>query len=159
MVLRQGLLVKCGYPERALDANREYQGVPLSVVFQDALNKSKLRTLASLGQYQSISDLPQAENLAPYRQVALANAFDVAGRRNKALEVYRKILSDNRMPEAFRSVAKTRLTYPFARPKQQLVAQAALSHCTQNAYAFLAEDPIPGATDETPYKNTHKNRN
>lgn len=116
-VLRQGLLLKCGYAERALEVNNEYRAtVPMQSPMQDQLRQARLRIHASLGNMDWLTAIKPEPELHYHHQLALANAYDVAGQRQSALQIYRQLSGDSSVDGRIRSVSRVRQRFPFQPP-------------------------------------------
>ena len=131
ITLRQGLLLKCGFFERALLVNQEYRGrVIQSKLAQEILNKSELRIRAGLGMAEEIDQVKISEKLRADQLMAKANALDVRGQRDAALSLYLKIKRNQGISKVYRTVATSRIKYPFHRSIKRNVPQFIVSPCT-----------------------------
>ena len=119
-ILRQGLLIKCGMAERALSVNDTYRADQFLPRKQLAM--ARLRILASLGKVATLS-ASFDQNLEGHRQIALANAHDVAGNRDQALAIYRQLAESDRADNTLRQVAAVRQRFAFQAPERQLMDQ------------------------------------
>ncbi|MGI9317439.1 MAG: hypothetical protein ACR2QW_08925 [bacterium] len=135
VVLRQGLLIKCGHIEMARLAHVDYsEQMKDQSINQEQIDKARFRILADLGDYKTLDDLTTTAKLEPYRQLAFANALDAAGQRQKAYEIYNRLSSSNDQPASIQSVAKVRLQFPYRPPIKSVVPQfkinpSVLNHC------------------------------
>lgn len=123
-VLRQGLLLKCGQLEMARDANQAYSVQSAEEnILEDRIEKARFRILADSGDYQTLTTLSTDDNLDPYRQLAVANALDVANQRQQAYELYQSLYRSKENPAAVKKVAKVRLRFPYRPPTRIVVPQ------------------------------------
>ncbi|MGB5706314.1 MAG: hypothetical protein WBM41_05750 [Arenicellales bacterium] len=123
-VLRQGLLLKCGRLEMARSANQAYvEQSAKDNILEDQIEKARFRILADSGDYQTLMTLSTNDNLDPYRQLAVANALDVADQRQQAYELYRSLYRSEVNPAAVKNVAKVRLRFPYRSPPRIMVPQ------------------------------------
>ena len=128
VTLHQGLLLKCGYTDRAKRANEHHaMQSDLPDNLREILVKARLRILADLGDFESLFQFDVPAGLEMHRQLAYANALDIAGERDRAYEVYELLASSTGSPVAIRSVAQVRLNYPYHRPEKIEVPQFKLS--------------------------------
>lgn len=122
-ILRQGLMLKCGYPTRALKANEAYLARHQQDSGWEFLARARWRILASLGDVDAIESIsPVTSDLGHYR-LALANAYDIDNRRPAALQIYQTLKTSNEVNAAVRAVAAVRIKYPFRAPDKVHVAQ------------------------------------
>ena len=131
MVLRQGLLLKCGSAERALAVNTEYKNHPQHPeLIQRLLTKAELRIKAHLGRAEEIQQITVFPDQQADQLLAMANALDIQGNRNTAIDLYKKINSDKTIIKTYRAVARARLQYPFKSAAKRNVSQFLVSPCT-----------------------------
>ena len=118
LILRQGLLLRCGFPKRALKINQSYsmKTHPPSSRFGQLLQLARMRIFANLGKPELIASIGGVYENKAVQQVALANALDVAGNRQKALEIYRHLANSRDADKSIRTVAEVRQRYPFRSP-------------------------------------------
>lgn len=134
-VLRQGLLLKCGYLNRAQRAHDSYASQEIvSAGMREQMEKARFRILADRGDIDSLLELSTSDHLEPYRLLAFANALDIAGERPRAQDIYQQLYSMNDIPLVVKSVAKVRIRFPYNRPTKIDVPQFELrisdsDHC------------------------------
>lgn len=134
-VLRQGLLLKCGYLNRAQRAHESYASQEnIGSGMREQMEKARFRILADRGDIDSLFALFTSDHLEPYRLLAFANALDIAGERPRAQEIYQHLFSTNDTPATVKSVAKVRIRFPYNRPTKINVPQFELrisdsDHC------------------------------
>lgn len=117
-VLRQGLMLKCGYPLLALSVNDHYSSVASAVDtgFMRLVRLARLRIFASLGQPLRVTSVGGGVENEAAGSIALANAHDVAGNRDRALQIYQTLANDPHTDDVTRKVANTRIRFPFQPP-------------------------------------------
>jgi hypothetical protein len=92
-------------------------------ILENQIEKARFRILADSGDYQTLMTLSTNDNLDPYRQLAVANALDVADQRQQAYELYRSLYRSEVNPAAVKNVAKVRLRFPYRPPPRIMVPQ------------------------------------
>lgn len=123
-VLRQGLLLKCGYLNRAQRAHDSYTSQEIiSAGMREQMEKARLRILADQGDIDSLVEFSTSDHLEPFRLLAYANALDIAGERPRAQDIYQKLYSMDGIPLTVKSVAKVRIRFPYHRPARIDVPQ------------------------------------
>ena len=126
--LRQGLLLKCGHTNQAKYANEDYKKYSdLPAGMEKILIKARLRIFADLGNFDYIDKYQVPAELEIHRQLAYANALDVASKRTRAYKEYERLAASTDTPTAIRSVAKVRLHYPYDRPEKIEIPQFKVS--------------------------------
>jgi len=118
-LLTQGLLMKCGYPEIALEINNRFHtrsDLPESV--SKKLLKARLRILVDMGDLTRVQALALPASLRSHQALAVANTLDVNLMRREAIELYNKLVNNNTSPNNIKRVAAVRLTYPYRLPKK-----------------------------------------
>jgi len=118
-LLAQGLLLKCGYPDMALEINNRFHtrtNFPEPV--SNKLLKARLRILTNLGNTDQINALNLPATLRSHQKLALANSLDVNRKREQAVAIYQNLVDDTGIAKDIKRVAMVRLTYPYRRPKR-----------------------------------------
>ncbi len=122
-ILRMGLQLKCGYPKRAKLANQEYQEIFASHPQQIQFQKAKLRIYANLGLYKDLSEIELKLDSIPEASFAIANAMDVAGLHQQAIDRYRKLIENDESSDSLIRAAQIRLRFPYYPPKRITIPQ------------------------------------
>ncbi len=127
-VLRQGLLLKCGYPELALQANLDSMQQDSPAVNRRQLTKAAFRIHADLGRHEALLATRTEPVLKPFQEFAIANAMDVSGLRDQAIVRYRGLVDGNNNPENIRTAAKVRMKFPYTAPERIAIPQLKIQH-------------------------------
>ncbi len=127
-VLSVGLLMRCGYPLRAGALVNWYVDNDASPEIRAPLMRAELRIRANTGDVAWLEqNAPTEAN--PHHLLALANALDVAGRREEALATYARLLDLQGAEPVFATVSRVRLDYPYAPPAQVTAEQFSPPSC------------------------------
>jgi len=119
----QGLLLRCGSADRALEENLRYLSnnnrsaiAGLSEEnYSELFEMGQLRGFADTGNSESLQRYSlENENLEPFRQISLANALDISGSRDEAVKIYESLSKNTSARLSMRKVAKMRLNIPYS---------------------------------------------
>ena len=139
-IVLQGSYLRCGYPELALYENERIQSLSVESMYQgltgepyaELMTLGKVRALAQIGRARGIEEYLENTSSNPLYTYAMANALDVSGKRNQALQHYKSLGDDPDTAPYIRKNARARLTTPYHPPETiQRVNSLNLLTCTQ----------------------------
>ena len=123
-----GLSIRCGYAAEAQTAlNRHVASFAGHPLLESELMKAQYRIWANLADTENLSVVGELPDLEAHRLIALGNALDAKGQRERAISTYQTILKDNRAERAILNVAKTRIEYPFVPSPKVAIKQTRFS--------------------------------
>lgn len=136
---RQGLLLRCGYPDEAALENRKFlvgagsdeiSGFnPIDYDLQFKLGNA--RVMAETGDYENLeNEVSNLKELDYYYTLAKAHAYDIVGQRESAISHYHVIMDNDDAPDALKKSAEMRLTFPYTETKSVLPGRKVfIQHC------------------------------
>jgi hypothetical protein len=133
-IARQALLLRCGYPEAALQENSRIVDEINQGIFRGYYDEN-YTTLLLHGRQRALADLGYVDKLEAdengqfadhFQQYALANALDVMGNRTRAKLLYNQLATGRNTPESIKINATARLRIPYSR-RETIQAQRSLT--------------------------------
>ena len=140
----QGIQLRCGFPELALEENRRFvsshSDSGLSGFkkenYQRIFDLGHIRALAETGNSETLTKLTSTEikkdsdNLKWHIKYGLANAFDIKMKRGDALEHYTDLAENKNAPYSIQANSKLRLKFPYqSKEKSTYEADIPLAAC------------------------------
>jgi hypothetical protein len=120
-IAMQGILLRCGRPESALAENMRVSAAGYQPIlgikdidYTELMQLGRFRAFADMGDVEAIrQETPGSDHMETFRRYALANAFDVAGSRKHAVEMYQALSNDSTAPISMRKSSKLRVEFPY----------------------------------------------
>ncbi len=142
-IANQAISIRCGFAENALTENHRFNSryniTSISGFtdenYSELFEQGLIRAYVETGNLDSLLNF-ESDNLSIhwFKQYAYAyaNALDISGKRENAVNIYQSLLEKNDVPKSIRVNSKMRLNFPYTRlEKSELKTQLKMANCSQ----------------------------